>query len=284
MARPHPRPGQAPRRVLTLMRLEDRANPSVTLSGGLLHIQGTNGPDTAVVGYRTTGGVTAYEIKVSENGGPQMVYTAPLNSVQLIRYEGYSGNNYFFNGTSVSSLVWGGDGNDTLIGGTGNDFIDGGSGDDVIYGGLGNDNLQGNSGNDTIFGNAGNDYMIGGAGNDIMYGGDGNDYMTGGDGNDLLVGGAGDDFLDGGWGNDALYGEAGRDVLWGGPGADYLNGGDGDDYLDGGYDGARDTLVGGAGSDTFKMEYTWYAGHPVRVDIIADYFGGGGGYAADKIV
>jgi Ca2+-binding RTX toxin-like protein len=56
--------------------------------------------------------------------------------------------------------------------------------------------------------------------------------------------------------NNSLYGGSGNDVLYGYGGNDFLSGGSGNDYLDG-YGTTRgieyDTLVGGAGSDTFAL-------------------------------
>jgi Ca2+-binding RTX toxin-like protein len=103
--------------------------------------------------------------------------------------------------------------------------------DNVITGNSGANNLQGRAGNDTILGEAGNDNLNGNDGNDRLYGGDG---------------------------NDTLVGERGSDFLWGANGNDLLVG-----Y--GNTSGEIDTLVGGAGSDTFGVGVN-YA-----------YFGGGSG-------
>ena len=62
--------------------------------------------------------------------------------------------------------------------------------------------LFGDEGNDTIMGGAGNDYIKGGAGNDTIYGGAGDDVFVAevGDGNDIYYG----DEAWGGTGNDTL--------------------------------------------------------------------------------
>ncbi|BAY65743.1 hypothetical protein NIES22_58500 [Calothrix brevissima NIES-22] len=69
-------------------------------------------------------------------------------------------------------------------------------------------------------------------------------------GDDNLTGTSGNDTLDGGGGDDILIGLSGDDILFGG---------DGDDRLDGyGTSGIEyDTLVGGAGSDTFVIGGDW---------------------------
>ena len=51
--------------------------------------------------------------------------------------------------------------------------------------------------------------------------------------------------------NDTLYGADGNDSLYGYAGKDLLQGGVGNDWLDGGTDVYADTLIGGAGNDTY---------------------------------
>lgn len=60
------------------------------------------------------------------------------------------------------TIVYGLEGNDTIIGGAGNDLLLGGEGSDILDGGSGNDCLQGNKGDDTyVFGKgSGNDVII----------------------------------------------------------------------------------------------------------------------------
>lgn len=80
----------------------------------------------------------------------------------------------------------------------------------VIKGTSGNDTLTGTPGKDIILGGAGNDNLGGGAGKDLVYGGSGDDAIRGGSGKDLLIGGRGNDLI---VANDG-------DTLWGGSGAD----------------------------------------------------------------
>lgn len=75
-------------------------------------------------------------------------------------------------------------------------------------------------------------------------------------GGKVLTGGEGNDRLNGQNTNDTLIGNGGNDILYGEAGNDYLTGGNGNDYLDG-YASFNhhefDTLVGGAGVDTFVL-------------------------------
>ncbi len=62
-----------------------------------------------------------------------------------------------------------------------------------LFGGFGNDTINGDEGDDDVFGNAGNDILNGGTGNDELFGEVGDDTLNGGPGNDTLTGGAGND-------------------------------------------------------------------------------------------
>jgi Ca2+-binding RTX toxin-like protein len=178
--------------------------------------------------------------------------------------------------------IFGSEANDWLFGGDGNDQIYGFSGDDYLDGGAGNDLLVGDHGDDTLFGGDGDDILVGMLGDDFLDGGDGSDWFDGFWGDDTLFGGKGDDLLNGSFGNDLLNGGDGDDKLFGdlelfggdeysdnsGHGNDTLYGGIGNDFLDGGaYNdrligidtsvgygvGEIDTLIGGAGKDTFVL-------------------------------
>lgn len=107
----------------------------------------------------------------------------------------------------------------------------------------------------------------------FRFGTDGNDPIlqgTGGDPNnktsDAIFGRGGNDTITSGGGNDFLFGESGNDTLIGGFGNDFLYGGDGNDRLEGTGAfffnpsssrsrgaGEIDTLIGGAGKDTFQL-------------------------------
>jgi Ca2+-binding RTX toxin-like protein len=109
----------------------------------------------------------------------------------------------------------------------------------IIIGDGGNNTLDGGGGEDTIFGQGGDDLIIGGrdslASRDInntidvadlpdqTESDDGNDTLYGGRGNDTILGGQGNDILDGGAGNDTLSGQAGVDIFRGGAGVDTVD-------------------------------------------------------------
>lgn len=69
-------------------------------------------------------------------------------------------------GTSVSTPVDGGAGDDTLTGSGGLDRLDGGDGNDTLSGLQENDRLDGGAGDDVLIGGTGTDQLIGGAGKD----------------------------------------------------------------------------------------------------------------------
>jgi hypothetical protein len=158
--------------------------------------------------------------------------------------------------TTLSDILIGNSGNNTLsgyggldyiIGNAGDDYIDTGNGaigatGDIASGGLGSDYIVGGSGATFIYGDDGSDILDGGAGDDWLFGGAysgmtaGHDIMTGGTGNDILtVGSAGGSAtMYGGTGNDTLYGGssltgARNDILVGGAGSDYMYGDIGSD-------------------------------------------------------
>jgi Ca2+-binding RTX toxin-like protein len=109
----------------------------------------------------------------------------------------------------------------------------------IIFGDGGNNTLDGGAGDDTIFGQGGDDFIIGGrdslASRDInntidvadladqTESDDGNDTLYGGRGNDTILGGQGNDILDGGDGDDTLSGQAGIDIFRGGAGSDTVD-------------------------------------------------------------
>ncbi len=76
---------------------------------------------------------------------------------------------------------------------TENHPYEGSSGNNIIFGGSSNDIIRGNAGNDTIYAGNGSDVIEGGGGNDLLYGSDGDDVINGGSGNDRMYGGKGND-------------------------------------------------------------------------------------------
>jgi Ca2+-binding RTX toxin-like protein len=185
---------------------------------------------------------------------------------------------------SISAIVRGGDGDDTL---RASGFLDGGRGADALIGGPGPDSLTGGPGADVLRAGAGADTLVGDGGSpaapsdDVLDGGSGLDTASyksraapvrvdladpGGDGaqreNDRLrsiedlIGGSGDDVLrgdrqpnriEGGGGRDRIDGRGGPDTLQGGDGADVIRGQAGNDTLQATDPGDR--AIGGPGDD-----------------------------------
>jgi Ca2+-binding RTX toxin-like protein len=215
-------------------------------------------------------------IQITGNEGTDILYgierIAFANGGYYDVYTGDSANNSFTADPNVSSLLYGGYGNDylrggngddTLSGSNGEDYFDGGYGNDILYGGMGNDaavysgqswdysakfnisggvEIGGSEGADTLYGIEQIRFANGGYYN--VYTGDASDntlaadpnitsLLYGGDGNDVLSGGIGNDTMEGGNGNDSLNGFNGNDILIGGLGFDTLVGGNGNDFING---------------------------------------------------
>jgi Ca2+-binding RTX toxin-like protein len=90
--------------------------------------------------------------------------TETFTNIEKVQLQGGSGNNILNAGalTTTQAILFGGDGNDTLIGGAGDDRLFGGNGDDILRGGAGKDFLDGGSGigSDTLSGGAGVDTFV----------------------------------------------------------------------------------------------------------------------------
>ncbi|MEZ2229385.1 MAG: calcium-binding protein [Microcoleus sp.] len=158
------------------------------------------------------------------------------------------------NNVTITNIMNGGAGNDTVIFGSARDSLTGdAAGDDFIYSSTSasgftatgtNKSITDFLGNNVIFGANGNDSISTGSGNDVLFGGPfglpetgGNDTLISGGGNDTLVGGIGNDYLSGGDGDDSLFGGPGADALIGGAGNDtfyYQNPGEGVSFVGGG--------------------------------------------------
>jgi predicted nucleic acid-binding Zn-ribbon protein len=139
----------------------------VKVQYGNVRITGSHENDMAEVSYDATG----TNLVVSLNGQSHSFNAAGIYGIV---FKGSFGDDTFNNKTSLTSLAYGGFGNDTLSGGGGFDY------------------LYGQGGNDLLVGNAGNDQLIGGNGNDKLYGREGRDTLRGDDGNDALFGGTAD--------------------------------------------------------------------------------------------
>ena len=118
-----------------------------------------------------------------------------------------------YDDSSVTGVIDGGSGNDTLLAGNNADSISGGTGSDSINSGGGDDIIFGNNDHDTIFAGDGQDVVYGGSGNDRMWGGAGDDTLEGSTGYDVIRGGDGDDNITGGTNGDTIYGGNGADTF-----------------------------------------------------------------------
>jgi len=162
-----------------------------------------------------------------------------------------SSSNVFITGTDASELFNLTVFNDSLAAGGGDDTVFAFQGDDRIFGNQGNDQLNGNTGNDTLYGGQGNDIISGGKDGDFVFGDLGDDFVNGNNANDAVRGGRGNDTVYGGQGDDSVFGDLGNDFVSGDLGTDFITGVSPIQPNPG--LGEIDTLVGGAGRDTFVL-------------------------------
>ncbi|MGP1387017.1 MAG: DUF4347 domain-containing protein [Thainema sp.] len=155
-----------------------------------------------------------------------------------------------------------------------------GGGNDLIYGNEGDDTILGQQGSDFLYGNSGEDDMLGG--HNVQGGADAGDTMNGGSEADVMLGDNGQitrrPGINGTWqrypapfadvirdvvrfddaetvqgftqffGNDVMQGSTGDDIMHGQRGNDSMRGGAGDDEMYG--ELGNDTMNGDAGQDT----------------------------------
>jgi Ca2+-binding RTX toxin-like protein len=279
-----------------------------TLDGGTGNNTLNGGLDYDVVFYDRK--YTDYQVKFTNNGDLQAVGidgTDLLTGIEQINfsngwyqvYTGDTGNNTLSADPNVWSMMFGGNGTDSLKGGNGNDSLVGGLGNDTLMGLLGNDVLDGGEDNDTLDGGDGNDVMIGGSGDDYFLGRTGDDQMVGGMGDDkYVVDTLADNVIEdaaqgtdtiaasisytlganvenltltslaiSGTGNQLgnyMLGTAADNLLSGKEGDDIINGRGGNDILAGGY--GNDILYGDAGADRFRFNLPTEG-----IDIIKDF-------------
>jgi Ca2+-binding RTX toxin-like protein len=221
---------------------------------------------TAGLGADTLAGIEAADLFGDENSN----LISALTFSGTVTLSGQAGDDQLLGGQGADS-VRGGEGNDEMRGWLGTDTVDGGAGsndrlvdtptdfpvsltpttyttptdtDDLlgieaaVIGGHGGDNAMDASaftGPVTLFGDAGNDTLIGGSAADSLDGSAGVDSLGGGPGADQLLGRSE---------NDRIRGDGGRDGLFGGGGGDRLQA----------KDGIRDTVNGGTGTDTARVD------------------------------
>ncbi|MEG3922773.1 calcium-binding protein [Microcoleus sp. T3_A4] len=221
-----------------------------SLSGTFTNAAGGDGNDT----------IDATKAIFAGTGTALITLEGGLGGDLLIGYTNPTTGSSF----TVTNLMNGGEGSDTIIFGSnrdrvignvaGNDFISYASG--VSFTGLTAPNLI----SDTL----GSNFIIGGNGTDVITTGNGDDILFGDSSNATdAAGGAGDDTLNAGAGNDTLLGGFGKDYLIGGDGNDSLGGGPG-----------ADTLIGGSGNDSFYYNNFGEGAVGTDTDQIGDFTSG----------
>ncbi len=181
------------------------ATVAATVTGGVLHIEGTKKADTITV--EQTGdqleihnGKNVVQVKV----GGASVNQVSMSQVRQIEINGLAGNDKIrLDGVSTAA---------NINGGKGNDKITGGGGDDTLTGGLGKDVLNGGGGINTLVESGNVNFTL----TDTRLTGNGTDtlsnitqaQLTGGRGNNKLNASAfsGSAILEGGGGKDTLKG------------------------------------------------------------------------------
>lgn len=201
-------------------------NDSLNGGAGADHLYGNDGNDNVVdTAYDKSFNVLdgGAGLDFVEIGGAGSAHGGNDNDKVYIYGSGFAygdgGDDYVQAGGVGYAWLYGGDGNDTLLtivkspiqGSTVTTSLNGGGGDDKIFGGLGPDLLIGGDGNDTLCGGGGADYLYGNAGNDTLIGGVGSDHLFGGIGNDYLLGGTSDGKTDNTV--DYLQGDMGADTF-----------------------------------------------------------------------
>jgi Ca2+-binding RTX toxin-like protein len=205
----------------------------------------------------------------------------PVTRVRQIVINGFAGHDRLVMDANVTKpgVLFGHDGNDTLVGGAVGDRLFGGNGSDFMQGRTGNDQLDGGLGADNMFGGGGVDTTTyagrpvsvfvdldnvaddGQAGEgdnnhtdvENIIGGRANDVLIGSAAANRIFGGEGHDRIWGLGGNDQLFGQNGNDRLIGGLGADFHSGGNDNDLLDARDGAGGDTGDGGAGAGDIAL-------------------------------
>ncbi len=210
-------------------------------------VSGGAGTDYLVV-YNDTGGTyTADDIENWYGTSGAETFNGSGNSDTQIM-QGYGG----------ADIITGGNGNDYLLGGNDNDILTGGSGNDQLYGDAGADQLTGGAGSDILFFDANDTLVSGGADYDyaLVQAGSGSvtlnmtagqiEYARGSENGDILS-------ADGYNAHVTIVGGGGNDSLYAGYAGSFLNGGNGADNIVMGTVAATDSMLGGAGADTFWL-------------------------------
>jgi Ca2+-binding RTX toxin-like protein len=144
------------------------AATTITLTGGVLAIDGDAADNGFIVGRTPAGTITL-------NGSKVLGGAATVTNVEVVRMDGAGGNDTLrfdeSNGAMPTGKFIGGEGRDKLVGGSqadslsgdeGIDRIDGGPGDDIVSMGDDSDEFTWNpgDGNDRVDGDAGKDTLL----------------------------------------------------------------------------------------------------------------------------
>jgi trimeric autotransporter adhesin len=216
----------------------DGGDGNDTLDGGAVLIGGRNvlsggaGDDTYIVSNTTD--------EVSEGAGQgtdevqsSVTYILGAN-IEKLTLTGTA--NIDGTGNTLDNIITGNDGKNALNGGDGKDTINGGAGNDTLNGGAGDDSLIGGLGDDTYVVDSTTDVIVEltGGGSDTVQ--SSATYVLGSNIENLTL-----------IGTSAINGTG--NAL-----ANVIMGNSADNELDGGGDGTTaDTLVGGAGNDTYTV-------------------------------
>jgi hypothetical protein len=233
----------------------------VDVGEGCVGVEGS--PTTAACDTQGLGSLWLFDVRTGDRDDRVVVEKAGVDGARLV---GGRGNDTLVGGLGVTTIFFGGAGDDTMnSNGATTAVFDEGSrpnGGDVMEGygwvdysarrravsadssGSRDDGERGER--DTIVGVPG---LVGGRGADRLVGDGGANTLLGGPGRDVIAGGAGDDYLDAEWTGRAIPASSRRthDLLSGGPGRDFLQAGPGGNVLRGG--GGTDVLAGDRGSD-----------------------------------
>ncbi len=278
-------------------------NDSISGSPGAMQSFGSDGADTVVLGgssaQTVVGGNNSSDAAdfISVGTGADLLFgnggndtINPNDGPGANTAIGGFGNDCVFSpgGPGANDLVFGNQGNDTLIVSPGSDTSWGGQGNDCIlaiaaggspllFGNEGNDTLAssspgatsatlvggnnsadgansllGNTSNEWMFGNGGADTVDGGAGNNTVIGGQGGNSLLTLAGADLIFANEANDTVSAGDGANTVFGGQGNDSILAGVGRDTLQGNEGNDTIRGDNGTVSiDTISGGAGNDVF---------------------------------
>ncbi|MGH9149346.1 MAG: calcium-binding protein [Acidimicrobiales bacterium] len=164
-------------------------SPSASVANDTLSINGTNRPDTIVIGILPAPATPNILVVDLGNGAVQQFDRLTFSAI-LVSLHG--GDDQF---TAQPGFA---DERVSVFGGRGADTIEGSDGSDLIFGDAGNDTIRSGSGDDIVLAGSGADFVDGGIGRDVAFLEGGHDAFQWdpGDGSDVVEGGSGTDTLE----------------------------------------------------------------------------------------